>query len=91
MSLSLSIWRLLLPEFEDRPLALCDYSSVDPKDLVPTDRVYPSKTQEIYHLKHNQQQRWYWLPSQRFDEPLLFMTFDSKSGTAARCELPALP
>jgi len=79
------MWRSTLPECEDRPLALCDYTSIDPNDLIPTDRVYPNKTQEIYHLRYNKQQRWFWLPNQRSDEPFLFKTFDSKSGTGARC------
>ncbi|KAK1999208.1 hypothetical protein LX36DRAFT_490465 [Colletotrichum falcatum] len=80
----INIWRSLLPECQDRPLALCDYRSVDPEDLVATDRVYPGRNQEIYHLKYNARQRWYWLPKQRRDEPLLFLTYDSKSGTNAR-------
>ncbi|KAK1830083.1 hypothetical protein QBC39DRAFT_354705 [Podospora conica] len=80
----INIWRSILPECQDRPLAVCDYASIDPSDLVATDRVYPGKLQEIYHLKYNSQQRWYWLPNQRSDEPFLFLTYDSKSGSNAR-------
>jgi len=80
----INTWRSILPECEDRPLALCDYSSVDVSDLVATDRVYPTWIQEIYHLKYNPQQRWYWLPNQRSYEPFLFLTYDSHSGSNAR-------
>ncbi|KAK3935102.1 hypothetical protein QBC46DRAFT_58392 [Diplogelasinospora grovesii] len=59
----INIWRSILPQCEDHPLALCDYSSIDPGDLVPTDRAYPGRQEEIYHLKRNKQQRWYWLPN----------------------------
>ena len=85
------MWRSMLPECEDQPLAMCDFASIDPSDLVPTDRVYPTSSQEIYHVKHNPQQKWYWLPKQRPDEPFLFMTFDSKSGLVARCKSSVLP
>ncbi|KAI0139027.1 hypothetical protein F4776DRAFT_617774 [Hypoxylon sp. NC0597] len=80
----INTWRSILPECEDRPLALCDYSSTDANDLVATDRVYPKWNQEIYYLKYNKNQRWYWLPNQRSNEPFLFMTYDSHSGSNAR-------
>ncbi|KAI0836384.1 hypothetical protein F5Y06DRAFT_305359 [Hypoxylon sp. FL0890] len=80
----INTWRSILPECEDRPLAMCDYSSIDANDLVATDRVYPKWNQEIYYLKYNKHQRWYWLPNQRSNEPFLFMTYDSHSGPNAR-------
>ncbi|KAF2116370.1 hypothetical protein BDV96DRAFT_686742 [Lophiotrema nucula] len=77
-------WRPLLPVCEDRPLALCDYTSMDPTDLLATDRVYPTWVQEIYYLKHNPKQRWFWLPKQTSSEPFLFLTFDSHPQANAR-------
>ncbi|KAM5350376.1 hypothetical protein ACJ41O_006881 [Fusarium nematophilum] len=83
----INTWRSILPECQDRPLAMCDFASIDPSDLVTTDEIYPTWNQEIYHLKYNKDQRWYWLPNQRANEPFLFMTFDSHSGSNARCTL----
>ncbi|KAI8656997.1 hypothetical protein NCS56_01305400 [Fusarium sp. Ph1] len=80
----INTWRSILPECQDRPLAMCDYTSIDPTDLVATDRIYPMWNQEIYSLKHSKNQRWFWLPKQRSDEPFLFMTYDSRSGSNAR-------
>ncbi|KAM5361676.1 hypothetical protein ACJZ2D_012953 [Fusarium nematophilum] len=80
----INTWRSILPECQDRPLAMCDFASIDPSDLVTTDEIYPTWNQEIYHLKYNKDQRWYWLPNQRANEPFLFMTFDSHSGSNAR-------
>ncbi|SMR55198.1 unnamed protein product [Zymoseptoria tritici ST99CH_3D1] len=77
-------WRTINPVCEDRPLAVCDASSIDAKDLIPTDRVYPQWLQEIYHLSYNETQRWYWLPLQRSNEPLVFLSYDSKSESNAR-------
>jgi len=50
--------------FEDRPLAVCDYSGVDRKDLVAADRVIPIRAgpREIYYLKYNHNHRWYLIP-----------------------------
>jgi len=53
-----STWRPLLPVCEDRPLAFCDASSIDPKDLIPADRVYPHSVGEIYYLGYNKNHRW---------------------------------
>ena len=51
-------WRPLLPVLEDRPLALCDSSSVAPDDLVAADRIVPDRVGEVYYLRHNPEQRW---------------------------------
>lgn len=53
-----STWRPLLAVLEDSPLALCDFRSVDPNDLVPADRVIPSHEGEVYYLKYNPDQSW---------------------------------
>jgi len=80
----INMWRSVLLECQDRPLALCDFTSIDANDLVATDRVYPTATQETYHVKYNPQQRWYWLPRQQSNEPFLFITYDSQAGSNAR-------
>ncbi|KAF2753270.1 hypothetical protein EJ05DRAFT_504923 [Pseudovirgaria hyperparasitica] len=80
----INTWRSTLPECQDNPLALCDYSTIEGCDLVATDRVYPTWVQEIYHLKYNKNQKWYWLPKQRANEPFLFVTYDSHAGSNAR-------
>lgn len=54
-----STWRTLVPTLEDRPLALCDSRSVEPKDLVAADRIIPDRVGEVYYLTHNPNHRWY--------------------------------
>lgn len=51
-------WRPLVDELEDRPLALCDSSSVVPDDLIAADRILPDRVGEIYYLRYNESQRW---------------------------------
>lgn len=48
-----------MPVLEDRPLALCDSRTVEPKDLVAADRIIPDRVGEVYYLTHNPMHRWY--------------------------------
>ena len=69
----------------DWPLAVCDYTSIRPQDLHEIDTVLPHRVNEIYHLEHNQSQRWYYMSNQEPGEAILMKTFDSDSGLAT-CE-----
>jgi hypothetical protein len=62
---------------EDMPLAVCDPMTVDEQDLWHTDQIGPEATGEIYYLRPNQEQRWYWLPRQTDQELLIFLNWDS--------------
>ncbi|CAM6001912.1 unnamed protein product [Sphagnum balticum] len=73
-------------ELEDRPLAICDSRSVEPDDLVPADRVMPGKAGEVYYLTYNANHKWYWLEKQTPSEPFVFVMYDTKSGSHARCK-----
>lgn len=48
----------MLPVCKDNPLAFCDASTVDSKDLIAADRVYPHSVGEVYYLLHNENQQW---------------------------------
>ena len=82
-----STWRSLIPKLEDRPLAFCEYRSIDPDDLVEADRVLPDRVGEVYYLRYHPEQRWYWLEHQDLDEVFMFMMYDSAEGDQARCRL----
>jgi hypothetical protein len=75
----------LIPFIEDNPLAVCDTRTVEPSDLVLTDRIFPNNEYTLYLVKHSQKQRWHWLSKQTPSELTLMMMYDSKPG-AARCE-----
>lgn len=77
-----------MPVLEDRPLALCDFRSLDPDDLVAADRVLPNRVGEVYYLKYNPDQRWCWLEKQRSDELFMFVMYDTMPGEHARCMSP---
>ena len=82
----ISTWRPLLPVVEDRPLAVCDYRSMDPEDLVAADRVLPDKVGEVYYIRHNLEQKWHWIEHQTSGECWIMMMYDTKKGRQAKCK-----
>lgn len=73
-----SIWRPVSGQVGDAPLAFCDYATIDEKDLVPTDRPWNGiVAREIYNLRYNPKQKWYWVRDQVPDEASLFVSWDS--------------
>ncbi|KAI1121041.1 hypothetical protein F5Y10DRAFT_282785 [Nemania abortiva] len=75
-----NFWRSLLPIVESEPLALCDFRSVEPADVVACDRIRPDRTGEAFYLHHNRNQRWHYLSSMTRDEAWAFVTYDSAAG-----------
>ena len=82
----LSTWRSLVPILENNPLAVCDARSIDPEDLIPTDRVVPTRHGEVYYLRYNKDQKWCWLEHMRADEPLIMLMYDTHNEGQAKCK-----
>ncbi len=76
-SLPLSTWRPLFRPIEENPIAFCDPATVDRKDMLEVDRVTPISLIEIFQVKFNSAQKWYWLSNQTPDEVSVFIQFDS--------------
>jgi len=70
-------WRPVSWTVGDAPIAFCDYHTIDKEDLVPTDRPWKGLAREIYNIKWNSSQRWYWIRDQTPDEVTLFLNWDS--------------
>lgn len=68
---------------QDRPIAVCDGSTVDQADLVHTDYVRRDDVQETMYLLHNDRQKWYYLSHQTPDEVLLIKIYDSSTNVKA--------
>jgi hypothetical protein len=83
----LNVWRPQVDPVEDYPLALCDARSVDPLDLIDSERRAPNHIGEIQLAVHAPEQHWYYYPQMRPPEVLLFKTFDSKDGGANPCSI----
>jgi hypothetical protein len=82
-----NIWRPLVDPVEDYPLALCDARSIDPLDLIDSERRAPNHIGEIQLAVHSAAQRWYYFSAMRPPEVLLFKTFDSLDGGVHPCSI----
>lgn len=82
MTYTSSVWRPLFGPLRDWPLALCDYSTVDPeKDYEVCDDVYADNgVDENYVIYHRPGHEWYYLSDQDATEMLLFRQYDTRIG-----------
>jgi hypothetical protein len=83
----INVWRPLVDPVEDYPLALCDARSLDPLDLIDSERRAPNHTGEIQLAVHADEQRWYYYSEMRPPEVLVFKTFDSIDSGLRPCSI----
>ena len=83
---AINVWRPLGPNaITDKPLAICDYRSVDlEKDVHPLELRGSVNTSTAYTMSRNTQgdHIWYYLSEMRSNEMFIFKMFDSKSDVA---------
>ena len=80
----INVWRPIKGPLLDAPLAVCDASSVDPDDLIPSDLIYPNRIGEIYSVSYRPSHRWFYFREMRIEEALLLKCYDSKTDGRAR-------
>lgn len=85
--LEVNVWRSIAGPVEAWPLAVCDAQSIDTKDLVASERRYPGRVGEIYHVSYNPRHRWFYFPQMRRDEVLFIKCFDSATDGRARLSI----
>jgi hypothetical protein len=73
----IQVWRPVRHPVASAPLAIADSQSIAAKDLVGTERRYPDRIGEIYHLKYNPDHRWYYFPNMQTNEAIVFKCYDS--------------
>jgi hypothetical protein len=82
-----NIWRAISTPPQDVPLAVCDYRSVTPADLVEADAIFdeagkPEWSFASWVIAHNPDHRWHWFSDMTRDEALIFKTHDSDPSRA---------
>ncbi len=77
-------WRPIRNPVESAPLAIADARSLPMKNLIPTERRYPDRVGEIYHITYNPEHRWFYFPNMQRNEALVFKTYDSAKDGRAR-------
>lgn len=81
---AINVWRPIAGPLRDCPLAICDASSVDERELLAADLLYPDRTGQIYYLTFNPAHRWYYASDMRTDEVWIFKNYDSATDGRAR-------
>ncbi|KAF9257337.1 hypothetical protein L218DRAFT_879716 [Marasmius fiardii PR-910] len=73
-----NFWRPINHPAHDRPLALCDYRSVNTKeDLAPIKMMFPGRIGETCGVKWNPKHEWKYLKGMGLDEVVLIKCYDS--------------
>jgi hypothetical protein len=80
----INFWRPIGGPVLQTPLAVCDARTIEPKDLMASDLVYPDWTGETYSVAFNPRHRWYWYPRQTPLEATLLKVYDSATDGRAR-------
>ena len=80
----IQVWRTIRKPVESSPLAIADARSLASKDLIATERRYPDRVGEIYHITYNSDHRWFYFPHMQRNEALVFKTYDSMKDGRAR-------
>lgn len=80
----IQVWRPVRNPVVSAPLAIADSTSIDAQDLIGTERRYPDRVGEIYHLKYNPAHRWYYFPNMQTDEAIVFKCYDSMKDGRSR-------
>ncbi len=78
------VWRPIRKPVQSAPLAIADARSLAFENLIGTERRYPDRTGEIYHITFDPAHRWYYFPNMQSSEALMFKTFDSTKDGRAR-------
>ncbi len=78
----IQVWRAVRGPILASPLGICDARSLAPGDLIATERRYPNRVGEIYHVSYNPAHRWCYFPTMTRDEALVFKCYDSRAGLA---------
>lgn len=78
-----NVWRPLRP-VRSYPIAVCDARTVSPNDLVAAERQARDRIGELFMVRFNEKQRWFYFPDMRKSEVLLIKTFDSRDDGRAR-------
>ncbi|KAL8866577.1 MAG: hypothetical protein Q9174_006218 [Haloplaca sp. 1 TL-2023] len=72
-----SVWKPLVGPNNDWPLALCDYSTIQPSDVVQADVLHVDRITENRLLYPNDQHRWYYVENQQHNDLIVFRNVDS--------------
>jgi hypothetical protein len=77
----ITAWRAISPPPQDKPLALLDRRTVDPKDLILEQIAAPEFTWHGYQLAYNPAYHFCWWSNMTCDEVILFTQYEEGFGS----------
>jgi len=81
----INVWRSIRGTVWNSPLTCCDASTLEPGDLVASERRAHDRIGELELVSWNPKHQWYYYPEMTFSEALLIKTYDSaQDGRATR-------
>ncbi len=80
----INVWRPIQNPVAHKPLAVCDWRTVGPDDLVSVRLIYPDREGSTFSVRHNPDMRFHYLSNQTPDEVTLIKCFDSAEDGTAR-------
>jgi hypothetical protein len=95
--IQINVWRSIAGVVEQDPLALMDATTLDNKDLVRTEIHFNDMNTgdqhngEIFALKKNSNQRWYYYPAINSEEAILIKGFDTDKSRSCFAMHSAFP
>lgn len=76
--LDFSVWRPLIGPNDDWPLAICDWTTVDPEnDILLNDAIRRDRVDENSLLHHNEAHKWHYINGQNPSDLFVFRNVDS--------------
>lgn len=83
----INVWRPIAQAVYDRPLGLLDYFSTVPEDYVKVQfHTSTENVGEVYWLRYNENQQWYYINLHTPEELLVFLNYDSDPGDGPKCK-----
>lgn len=79
-----NFWKPLKRRVEEMPLAMCDVTTMQEKDLLRMLLRYRDRTGEIYVMRRSDKHRWWYFPKMETRHALLLKTYDSETDGRAR-------
>lgn len=87
----MGVWKPLNGPVRDWPLAVCDYHSCMPNEIVDVDQVYADSIGEGCNLYFSKDHRWYFASDQTPQEAWIIKQLDSDPKAADYCAHAAFP
>ena len=84
--IQVNFWRSINGIVEQMPLGFLDSRSLDENDLIVAEIAFTDTEHlgEIYALKQNERQRWYYYPDMQENEALLIKGYDTDNNAISR-------